>query len=183
MMSHILPLYARDLATVSPKIGISLGLGGWAAPLRTPAQRVAAALLRVRDQGIPLCWGEHGVLYRPLLGGWHRSSGLGVSLVGCVVLAFQPDRAPASNAAHEDPETAAARALAVPIAYVAGLRDGWDRAAHSFEWLGSVHRAAYLNGYEAGMEARFRETRVCGCGTRRFADERACPGCDMEGFT
>jgi hypothetical protein len=162
---------------------MTMSVRGWARETRTPRQRITAALLRLRAQGIALRWGDYGVALRPLVTplatGWQRSSLLGVNLIGAVLLAYQPERAPEDdNGAHEDPTIAAARALGVPLAYVEGLADGWDRAAHSADWLSHINRAAYLDGYEAGMEARFRETVVCGCGTRRFRSELTCPSCD-----
>src|SRR4051812_6706256 len=157
---------------------MTLRLRGWNRPTGTPQEKVFAALLRVREQGVGLRFGDFGVSMRRLqVVGWHRTN-MGVNLVGAVLLAFQPEALPDSDCAHEDPVEAAARALEGPPAFVAGMSDGWERAAHSREWLGSVHKGVYLNGYETGMFARFRETTVCSCGTRRFLVERTCPSCD-----
>jgi hypothetical protein len=160
---------------VSPKIGISVALRGWRRATRTPTAKVNAALIRMRGQHIELRYGDHGVLPCPFAGGWcldRMAVPRGVNIIGAVLLAFQPE------AAGDDPQAAAAEALEVSAAWVEGLADGWDCEPQSQVLLSGSGRGDYRQGYEAGMEARFRATVVCpDCGARRFRTIPSCGGC------
>jgi hypothetical protein len=160
---------------MSPKIGMSLATRGLLKDRRTPAAKVNAAIQMMADQGIPLRNGDHGVAPCPFASGWcvDRRFGNAVNVVGAVLLALQPEEG-------DDPVAAAAGALETTIAFVEGLCDGWDRARQAERFLGDIHVRAYLDGYETGMEARFRATVVCRCGARRFKAEPRCAECGAE---
>ncbi len=168
---------------MSPKIALLVNGRSWTEEAKNPRDKVTQALGRVEDQGVPLRYKATGVHYSPTAGGWvTTSANWGVDVVGAVLLAYQPEPDPGeANTAVHDPSAAAALFLAVPYAYVAGLSDGWDRDTQSAVWLSNLQKHSYMNGYEAGMEARFRATVVCSCGCRRFRVELGCPSCEESG--
>lgn len=139
---------------------------------KTPLERVRGAIKWATEQvGVRILHGDYGVIASA--GGWEvdeRRRPVGVSPLGAVVLAYQPDKS-------RDLPDPAAEALGVSIHWAEGLADGFDKelTAH---YLGSLARQQYLQGVEAGFALRFELTTNCSrCGSRHFKADR-CPLCE-----
>jgi hypothetical protein len=130
---------------VSPKVSITIGAGYLDELLREPKVRCTQALTAARARGY--------VLRRRLgvicgLSDWRVDRNLqptGVSLVGAVLLALQPEP-------HEldSPVEAAARALGVSLAWVEGADAGWVGELMDVRRLAALDASLYLDGFEAG---------------------------------
>lgn len=161
---------------MSPGIGLTVPLVR-SIERRAPRLALLAAVQQARNEGIPLRFGDLGAVRGPSSKPWvidRRTVPRGVNLIGLILVLIQP--VPGDET--EDPSVTAARQFGVKLTWVEGAADGWDMEAMNQHWL-KVDRGEYLRGYEAGAEARFAATLVCGeCGSRRFRDETTCPGCD-----
>jgi hypothetical protein len=132
---------------MSPKLSLTISAAQLAGLLAEPRLQVAQALAAARQRGIPLRRSEVGVVagleeWRPD----RRLSPSGVSLVGAVLLAMQPEPRD-----HEDPTAAAARALGVSLAWVEGAEAGWAGELMDVARLAALDADLYLDGYEVGQ--------------------------------
>lgn len=140
---------------------------------RTPIDKIRAAIAWASETlGVRLLPGDYGVIPGPG-GTWEvdrRRRPMGISPLGAVVLCYATENS-------KDMPDPAADVLGVPVAWVSGFEDGFDREMTG-HWLGSVNRRRYLEGYETGMLLRFEFTRQCvRCGSRHFCVDR-CPLCE-----
>lgn len=157
--------------------GISLSVRVPNGHSRTPRLMALAAIHEARHAGIPLRFGDLGVVRGPGAAPWIIDRGgdvRGVNLAGLLLVLLRPT--PDDDL--EDFTAAAGRAIGVGLAWISGAVDGWNRESHDAVAL-KADREKYLLGYETGLECRLLATLVCDhCGSRRFRSEAVCPGCD-----
>lgn len=162
-----------------PAVLLDVDVSSWLASLRTPHERIRAAVERCRAQGVRvvmLCE-HHGVTLAPG-GGWHvdhRARPPGVSLAGAVCIAFQG--VIETDEPTADVTLAAADILGTSAPWVDGLLDGFGNQLAAVTYRGSA-RDLYRSGLDAGHDFRRELGTLCSCGTRHFKDE-ACPLCDL----
>ena len=158
---------------MSPGVLIDVDVLGWLASLRTPGEKIRAALERCRGQGVRILHGDYGV---QVVGdsGWivdPRRRPAGVNVLGAVCVAFQP------LVSTLDPLLAAAATLEVTTVFAEGVQDGFDNVLPERPPSRAARRL-YLDGTDLGHEIRHELTQRCeACGSRHFRAD-ACPLCE-----